>query len=218
MTFEPKIKAVILFLLLNFMFLFVSATVMGPIVIDVIGYDASTHSVYFTRTDWGECNCETDLYIYRTDRDTLEVQKNWASRNLYRMKRERVLEMKGLSNLKYLQTAALPQFVSLLWLPEVGYISKVTEAETASFPFNVRVFTKNYDFILCSKSKGDPQIVNHPINDYSGLILIIYQGDCFEGNLKEALIYYFYKDGKSFSRRLSPESAAPLKFMEMEKP
>jgi len=56
------------------------STVLGPIIIDIIGYDSITNTIYFARTNWADCDCETDLFKYNISNDSIEIISSWAKR------------------------------------------------------------------------------------------------------------------------------------------
>ena len=198
-------------------FLSGNATTMGPVIIDIIGFDSQKNAIFFTRTDWSECDCPTELYTYRFDIDSIEINLNWCSRNEYRRNRDEILKNRGLGNLVRLDTTIIPEFVLFNWEPEVKYFSKVLLAETVSYPFKLSILGQDYNYYQCSKNSGDPKIINLEIDKESGLILIKYKGDCFEGNWRDSLIFYSKKNGKTISKKLSIDNIVPLEFYRMKK-
>ena len=214
MTLKPKIKIFTFTVLFCFNYLAGFSTVMGPVKIDILGFDNHTNSIFFTLTDWGECGCQTDLYIYRIDTDSLETISNWSLRTEYSRHRNEIIENKGFANLAQPDTSVLPDFVLFNWEPEVKYYSKVIQAETVSYPFKLSIFGQDYEYYQCSKNSGEPKIINLRIDKNSGLIFVRFQGDCFEGNWKDSLIYYSQKNGKKFSKKLTTNDVEPLKIYE----
>ena len=217
MTINLKIKLLTLVSLCCLFFLTGHSTVMGPVKVDIIGFDCHSNSIFFTRTDWSECDCPTELYTYRIDIDSLEINSNWSSRNEYRKNRDEIIKNKGLGDLSRLDTTITPEFILFSWEPEVKYYSKVLIAETVSCPFKLSILGQDYKYYQCSKKSGEPEIINLEIDKESGLILIKYQGDCFEGNWKDSLIFYSRKNGKTISKKLTIDNITPLEFYEMKK-
>lgn len=194
------------------------STVMGPVVIDIIGFDNNTNAIYFTRTDWSDCDCETDLYIYHIDKDSTEVIVNWSSRRAFSKNRYETIKNKGLENLVQLDTTVQPSFIILRWEEEKKYYSKVLLKETISCPFSISVFENTYKYYQCSKNSPKPELLCIEIEKgKSGLVLVKFQGDCYEGNMKESLIFYSKKDGAEFSKKLTLKDQAPLEFFEIKK-
>ncbi len=214
MTFKPEIKTLAFTFLFCFHHSAGFSTVMGPIKIDILGFNSHTNSIFFTRTDWSECDCQTELYTYSIDNDSLEIISNWSLRTEYSKNKNKIIIDKGLANLAQPDTAILPNFVLLKWAPPVKYYSKVLLTETVSYPFEISIFDQQYKYYQCAKNSGDPQIINLKIDENSGLILVNFQGDCFEGNWNASLIYYSKKNGKKFSKKLTGNDVTPLKFFE----
>ncbi len=178
-------------------------TVLGSIKIDVLGFDRQSNSIFFTRTDWSECDCQTELYIYRIDADTIEIVKDWCSRNKYATHRDEIVKSKGLTYLTKPDTLALPKFVKFNWEPEVKYYNKTMQKETIARPFKLSVFKTHYSYYQCWKSSGNPEFINMKVDADSGLILVKFQGDCFEGNWRDSLVYYSNRNGKNFTKKLT---------------
>ena len=214
---KTKIKIFIFTVLFGFNSLTGSSTVMGPVKIDILGFDKHSNTIFFTRTDWAECDCQTELYIYRIDTDSLEIISDWSPRIEYSKNKNEIIKNKGFASLAQPDTLALPDFVVFNWEPEVKYYSKVILSETVSCPFKLSIFGQDYRYYQCSKKSGEPKIVNLRIDKDSGLIFIKFQGDCFEGNWEDSLIYYSLKDGKSYSKKLTTNDIAPLEIYEMKK-
>jgi hypothetical protein len=217
MTLKPKIKLFTFTVLFCLNCLTGFSTVTGSVIIDIFGFDSVTKSIFFTRTDWGECNCQTELYTYRIDTDSLEIISDWSSRTEYSENRNEIIKNKRFANLAQPDTSVLPDFVLFKWEPEVKYYSKVLLAETVSCPFKLSIFGQDYRYYQCSKNSGKPEIVSLRIDEDSGLIVVKFQGDCFEGNWNDSLIYYSRKDGKRFSKKLTTNDVVPLEIYEMEK-
>jgi len=210
------LQKIVFSILLTLLFQNCFSTVMGPVKIDLIGFDINSNSIFFTRTDWGEFDDGTDLYIYRITQDTIEIVSNWSSKYEYEKKRDQIIENNGLSNLSTIDTSTIPDFVMFAWESPVKYISKISQEETISCPFKISVFDKDYNYYQCSEKSGEPIILNYQINENSGLIFIKFQGDCFEGNYRETFI--FYKSGeKPFSRKLVDRDIAPLDLYRVKK-
>lgn len=211
MTLKPIIKIFTFTVLFCFNYLTGFSTVMGPVKIDILGFDTHTNSIFFTRTDWAECDCQTELYTYRIDTDSLEIISDWSPRIDYSRNKKEIIKNKGFANLAQPDTSVLPEFVLFKWEPEVKYYSKVIQAETVGYPFILSIFGQDYKYYQCSKNNGEPKIVNLRIDKDSGLIFVRFQGDCLEGNWKDSLIYYSFKNGKKFSKKLTTNDVAPLK-------
>jgi len=192
------------------------STVKGPLKIDILGFDELTNAVYFTRTDWSECVCETDLYIYRVDKETIEIIADWVPRYDFQKDRNGIIESKGLGHLSPLNKSPLPDFIQFRWEPEVKYYSKVLLDYTTSFPFKVSVFGQDYNYLQCGKKGGDPEITNFEINSNSGLVFVKFQGDCFEGFWYDSLIFYSNKNEKTFSKSLTEKRNTSVEFYRME--
>ena len=190
--------------------------VNGPLIIDFIGFDAKTYSISFTRTDWSECDCATELYTYYMDSDSLVIDSEWSPRNDFSENRNNILEAKGLARLPQLNSTDFPDFISFDWEPGVSYYSRITEAETVSYPFTISIFGFEYHYYQCRKESGEPNVINLRIDAYSGLVFINFQGDCLEGNWEDSLIYYSKKGGVEFSKRLTPDRLVPLEFYGMK--
>jgi hypothetical protein len=213
---RPKFKLFIFTLILSLNYIPGFSTVMGPIKIDILGFDEAENTLYFTRTDWGECDCQTDLYIYKIDNESTEIISDWSSRTDYSRNRDEIIINKGYSDLVQLDTIILPDFISFKWGPEVKYYSKINLDETISLPFIITVFGAGYNYYQCSKKSGEPKIINLKIDEDSGVILIQFQGDCFEGNWRDSLIYYSKKSG-FYSRKLISNDVIPLDSYKIQK-
>ncbi|WP_163712094.1 hypothetical protein [Mangrovibacterium lignilyticum] len=186
------------------------ATVNGPQIIDFIGFDPQTNSILFTRTDWSDCDCPTELYTYHIDTDLLEVNSDWSPRDEYTRDKNQILQSKGLTYLAELTSAELPEFVLFSWEPEISYYSKIKEGMVVSSPFKISIFKQDYQYYQCSEESGEPNIIHLSIDSDSGLVFVNFQGDCYEGNWKDSLIYYSKKAGKTFSKKLSPDKLPPI--------
>jgi len=173
------------------------STVHGPVKIDIVGYDQKLQHLYFTRTDWSECDCETDLYIYKIDIDSVEIIKDWIPRSEYRKNKDLIIKNKGFNNLSIIDTTSLPDFISLNWEPKVKYYSKVLLYETVSSPFNIQIFNEQYHFYECNETKTIQKFSNFIINEYQGFVLLTFQGECFEGNSIDTIIFYDSKNKSS---------------------
>lgn len=156
----------------------------------VFGFDRQSNSIFLTRTDWSECDCQTELYIYRIGSDLIEIVADWSSRTELAKHRDETVKSKELAYLIQPDTFALPEFVQFNWEPEVKYYNKTMQKETVARPFKLSVFKTHYKYYQCWTSSGDPEFMNLKVDADSGLILVKFQGDCFKGNWKDSLIYY----------------------------
>ena len=178
------------------------STVMGPVVIEFIGYDTNKNVVYLTQTDWGECDCETDLYIYHINQDSIEIIENWSSRNNYRLRYQEVLKEKRLENLSLIDTASTNTIEYFFrWLPKTDFYSPVMMKDTVNCPFLIQINNVNYKFIQCYSQKEKPKIKEYSINKSIGFLHIQYKGDCYEGNFRDELIL-IKKKGVELKSRL----------------
>ncbi|QGY46043.1 hypothetical protein GM418_20940 [Maribellus comscasis] len=210
---KPNLKKIAFLFLFLFICLKGFSTVLGPVKIDIIGFDTNTNSIFFTRTDWAECDCKTELFIYKIDSNSIEKDLNWSSRYDFEKNREEVIRKKGFAYLSHPDTTALPGFISLKWEPEIKYISKASQRETTGLPFKISIFGREYKYYQCSKESGAPQITNFEINKDSGLLLITFQGDCFEGYWIDSLIYYSNEDKKKYCKKLTANDVKPLEIL-----
>jgi hypothetical protein len=181
----------------------VYSTVLGPIEIEILGYDNEAQKLFFTRTDWADCDCETDLYIYHISNDSLEVISNWARRFDFRMTKNKVIVEKKLNYLTPLSITPLTDTIySFTWLPKIPYFSRVINAKTNDCPFQIQIGDRKYSYKQCFNQKDKPLIKGFTINDFCGVLLIKYQGDCIEGNTRDILIFYKRDKDKIVSREL----------------
>ncbi len=165
------------------------STVMGPVSIEFVGYDSDRNIVYLTRTDWGECDCETDLYMYHINQDSIEIIENWSGRNNFRLRHQEVLIENGLKNLSKIDTTNTNTIEYLFnWLPKTDYYSPVMMKDTVNCPFLIQINEENYKFIQCYSQKEKPKIKEYSVNNSIGFLHIQYIGDCYEGNFRDELI------------------------------
>ena len=180
------------------------STVSGPIIIDIIGYDSVTNTVYFAQTSWAECDCETDLYQYNISNDSLEIIPKWAERHRFSKDKGKVIREKGLD---YLSPKALltPKELTFkfAWLPKITYYSQVMMKDTVNCPFQVLIGNKVFKYTQCYNQSFMPIITEFRIKNYSGIILIRYNGDCFEGNTLDKIIFYQQNKNLVTSRELN---------------
>ena len=211
MKTNSKIKTYTLILLFCLLHLTGFSTVGGPVKIDVLGFDSKTNTIYFTRTNWAECDCPTELYTYQIDTDSIEVITNWSPKYEFAKHRGAIIKSKGLDFLAQPDTTALPGFVSFSLEPEVKYYNKVVD-ETVASPFKITIFEQDYPYYQCYQHSEEPEIIHLTIDDDLGLLFIKFQGDCFEGNWIDSLIFYSKKDGKLFSKKLTAKDVKPLDY------
>lgn len=186
------------------------STVGGPVNIDVLGFDSKTNTIYFTRTDWAECICETDLYTYSIDTDSLDVISDWSPRGEFVNHRAAILKSKGLDYLAQPDSTALPAFVSYSPKSEVKYYNKVVMDTTVAAPFKLTIFEEEYSYYQCYQHSDEPEIIHLKIDDDLGLLFIKFQGECMEGNWIDSLIFYSKKNGKLISKKLTANDVRPL--------
>lgn len=209
---NPKFKTLTLGLLFCLLHLKGFSTVMGPVKINIIGFDSSTNTLYFTRTDWAECVCETDLYIYKIETDSLEEIPDWSPRGEFAKYRDEIIKNKGLDYLAQPDTTALPNFVSFSRETEVKYYNKVVMDTTIATLFKITIFEQDYSYYQCYEHNGDPEIIHLNINNDFGLLFIKFQGECMEGNWIDSLIFYSKKNGKRFVKKLTANDVRPLAY------
>jgi hypothetical protein len=171
----------------------------GPLAYDIIGYDPSARIVYIARTNWGDCDCETDLYKYYVQRDSFEVIYSWSKRNEYSRKKAEILKAERLSNL--VKPSALlsttKNFHTFRWLP----LQK--EKETGDiFDFEIGIGSQIYRYQQCFSNSTNPRIKHFRITQEVGLILITYKGDCPQGNPTDVLILCRKTDNRWESREI----------------
>ena len=178
-------------------------TTNGPKIIDVIGVDRQHGLVYLTYTWWAECDCETDLYTIHLSNGSVEIQKNWASRTEYSLKRDEVLKLKGLDCLEPLDTLqqALPEY-SFSWLPKVDYYSPVIMKDTYNFPFQITIGEANFSYTQCFSRETNPEITFIEITPEVGLVHVRYKGECMEGNTVDQAIFYRIVEGKLLCKEI----------------
>ena len=181
----------------------VYSTVMGPINIEIIGYDSKMQKLYFTKTDWDECDCETDLYVYHIANDSLAVISKWADRYVFQKDKNKVIAEKKLNYLTPVSiTSSTDTIYSFTWLPKIPYFSRVINAKTYDCPFQIQIGDRKYSYKQCFNQKDGPLIKGFTINDFCGVLLIKYLGDCIEGNTRDILIFYKRDKDKIVSREL----------------
>ncbi|WP_321375284.1 hypothetical protein [uncultured Draconibacterium sp.] len=210
MKTNPKIKILALSLLFCFLHLTGFSTVGGPVKIDVLGFDSSTNTIYFTRTSWAECDCPTELYTYQIDTDSVEIITNWSPKYEFAKHRNAIIKSKGLDYLEQPDTTALPAFVRHSREPEVKYYNKVVMDTTIAKPFKITIFEKDYSYYQCYQHSEEPEIIHLKIDDDLGLLFIKFQGECMEGNWIDSLIFYSKKNGKLISKKLTANDVRPL--------
>lgn len=182
-------KKSLLFVTILFISLIGYSTVMGPLTIEFVGYDIEKNIVYLARTDWAECDCETDLYIYHINQDSIEIVENWSGRNNFRLRRQTVLAEKGLENLSRIDSTSINTIGFLFkWLPKIEFYSPVMMKDTYNCPFLIQINEDKYKFIQCYSQKEKPKIKEYSINQSIGFLHIQYRGDCYEGNFRDELI------------------------------
>ncbi|MGE4288939.1 MAG: hypothetical protein AB7E36_09635 [Salinivirgaceae bacterium] len=182
-------KRTLLLVFIMFLGFIGHSTVKGPITIEFVGYDIEKNIVYLARTDWAECDCETDLYIYYINQDSIEIIKYWSGRNDFRLRRQGVLLAKGLENLTNIEPTSSNKIDYLFkWLPKIDYYSPVMMKDTMNCPFLIQISEDKYEFIQCYSQNERPTIQEYLINDSIGFLHIKYKGDCFEGNTHDELI------------------------------
>ena len=185
-----KIYRALLIVILIFSQLNVYSTVLGPIVIDIIGYDSSTNIIYFAQTNWADCDCETDLFKYNISNDSIEIISNWAKRYNFSKNKNEVIKEKGLDYLFPIDSLSEGSLFLFAWLPKVAYYSPVIMKDTVNCPFQILISNKKYNYTQCYSQNYEPLIKEFKINNKVGLILIKYTGDCIEGNTIDRLIFY----------------------------
>ncbi len=175
----------------------VHGTSNGPKVIDILGVDRQNGLVYLTYTWWAECDCETDLYIYKLSDGSIEINKNWAKRRDYRLKRDEVIKSKGLDFLQPIDTIeqAIPEY-SFMWLPKVAYYSPVIMKDTVNCPFQITLGDTNFSYTQCYSRESKPVVTFLEIAPKIGLVHIRYKGECMEGNTVDEAIIYQHVDEK----------------------
>jgi hypothetical protein len=185
------------------------STVMGSLTIEFVGYDIEKNIVYLARTDWAECDCDTELYIYHINQDSIEIVKNWSGRNNFRLRRQTVLAEKGLENLLSIDSTSLVTTEYIFkWLPKTDYYSRVMGMDTVNCPFTIQISETNYNFVQCYSQKKNPEIKEYSINQSIGFLHIRYTGDCYEGNFRDELIL-IKKNSEELESRLLISSNIP---------
>ena len=197
MTLKKTVFILCLLLLSRFSY----STVLGPIIIDLIGYDEKTNTLYFAKTNWGEFDIETDLYKYNVKNDNLEVVSKWCKRSVYRSKRDSILAINGLNKLTKLSEISENDIFQLIWLPKTKAYSALHMKDSVNYPFKITIGEKSYSYHICYNQEK-PQIKTYKIADSIGLIIIHYRYDCIEGNMGDVAIFYNAKSKNIYSKEL----------------
>jgi hypothetical protein len=177
------------------------STVLGPIIIDLIGFDEKTNILYFAKTNWGEFDFETDLYKYNLTSDKLEIVTKWCKRSVYRAKRDSVLKIHRLNSLSKLTEVEGKDIFQLIWLPKKKAYSGLYMKDTMKYSFKIVIGERSYSYQICFKQEA-PEIRTYKITDSIGLIIVHYRYDCLEGNMGDKAIFYNSKSKNIYSKEL----------------
>jgi len=182
----------------------------GQHVIDFVRFDYQSNSVVFTSTNWSDGACSTELYTYQIELDSLYIDTNWASCDEFDQNKDEIMENRGLSNLASLPSVDIPYFVAFRWDQPVKYFSVRRNENTYNRPFTLTILKQEYNYYQCSGESNEPNIIHLKIDGNSGLVFINFQGDCSEGNWRDSIIYYYREEGRSFTRKLTPNDVLPI--------
>jgi hypothetical protein len=188
---EKIIRTVLLIFLLILWKANAYSTTKGPIIIDIIGYDSISNIIYFTQTNWAECDCETDLYKYHVSIDSLEIVSNWAKRTNFSKNKTEVIKEKGLDYLIPINIPTVEKTIySFAWLPVNAYYSNVLMKDTIECSFQISVGNRIYKYVQCYSQNNLPIVKEFEIKVDFGLVTVNYNGECMEGNTIDKLIFY----------------------------
>jgi len=176
----------------------------GPIAIDILGYDFNSKIVFFTRTDWSDCNCETDLYKYHINADSIEIITSWCKRGDYARDKATIIKGKGLGLLTKLTPLSNSNHSVYLfaWLPKEKEFSSSFNTNVENYPFQLEIGKTIYQYVQCFSKSINPRIKHYRIGENTGFILVTYKGDCNVGNTQDVLIIYRKTTNKLVSREV----------------
>jgi hypothetical protein len=197
-------KTLILSALILFASFGLEMTVSGPTIIDIIGFDQDLNVLYFTKTNWADCGeCETDLYTYYLNNDSLLIHKNWSERYEYKKHKYYVLKINDLYPIMWIDTIVPKNNpVDFYWLPREEVYNPVLMKDTLNSPFKILIQNKSFVYNQCLGQDEIPKITQFKINGKKRLVHVRYQGECYEGNTIDELIYYEYRNSDIYSRDL----------------
>ena len=181
------------------------SAVQGPVAFDILGYDTKLKVVFFTRTDWGNCDCETDLYTYFPDKDSMAITYNWSKRIEFAKNKSSIIKKKGFAQLVKLNPISNPNqsICKFTWLPRENEFGLISPANADKFPFQLEIGKAVYQFVQCFSNSINPRIKQFRISDNSSFILITYKGDCTHGNTRDILILCRKTNGVQLSQEIN---------------
>jgi len=196
--------ALIAFLIVSFNYNSFS-TVMGPVYIDILGIDNETNAIYFVRTDWSECDCQPELFKYYIDNDSLVFIPEWAERYPFNRNKKEVIKEKGLDYLSKLDTVSnfSKKVFSFEWQPPIEVYSGVLMKDTVNYPFRLKFAERYFEYIMCLSKDKTLKIDKYELNENFGFVLCRYQGDCYEGNTRDKVIFFKVNGESVLSRELN---------------
>lgn len=177
------------------------STVMGPIIIDIIGYEPKSNAIYFAKSDWRETGNATELYTYYIDRDSLGITKWWCDNYVYEKHRDSILKVNELDTLKKMYKVDGMDIFSFAWLNKQRTFSPVFDKDTTIYPFKIMIGNKSYPYKVCY-NQSIPEFKTYAISNTMGIIIMNYKYDCFEGNMGDEIFFFKKSSENTFSRVL----------------
>jgi hypothetical protein len=183
----------------------VFSAVHGPVAFEILGYDSKLKVVFFTRTDWGSCDCETDLYSYYPDRDSMAITYSWCKRNEFAKDKSSVIKKKGFAQLVKLNPISNPNqsIYKFTWLPRENEFGIISPSNADKFPFQLEIGKVVYQFVQCFSNSINPRIKQFRISENSSFVLMTFKGDCTQGNTRDVLIICTKTNGLLLSREVN---------------
>lgn len=177
----------------SLLFLMLSSSVFAakdPIVFELLGFDPRNGIVYLTRTDWGKCNCETELYKFYIKNDSMEIISGWCNREEYAKEKASVLKKRGLHQLSKLYP--LPNtglsICKFSWLPRENEFGLIPPEMKDKYPFQLDILKNKYTYIQCYSNAVNPRIKQFRISNNSNFIFMTFKEDCELGTTTDVLI------------------------------
>jgi len=160
--------------------------------------------LFFTRTDWGHCDCETDLYKYYPEKDSMEIIYSWSKRSEYARDKIGVIKQNGLKQLTKIAPLQGPihPLYSFTWLSKEYEYGSAHNSTVENFPFQIEIGKTNFQYVQCLSKSINPRIKQYRIGENTNFILVTYKGDCSQGGMQDVLIICRKTNGILVSREV----------------
>ncbi|MEZ4887987.1 MAG: hypothetical protein R3E32_24880 [Chitinophagales bacterium] len=161
-----------------------TATVGGPQILEIIGFDAQQNSVVFVRHKNDAEGLPPQLWAYRLGLGEIEVM---ADATKYYNNGPIT---KGITPLKKMDVIT-DKMLKVNWHPPVEVNDTILQFEYTLFPAKVQLADHQFDIVQCFKKDKPIEVAEQYYFEQSDLVFVIfrYLGVCFEtGYMKDTLL------------------------------